>query len=89
MPDKEKNNRPRRRLGFFDAQDKVYGLRSIYQTEAFGADRAHTKMAQQHHRELDEVIPPEPDEELADSELSDWERQAAIARERTRREGRL
>ena len=87
MPDKEKNNRRRRPLGFFDAQDKVYKLRSIYQTEAVGTDRART-IARQHHRELDEVIPPEPDEELADSELSDSERQAAIARERTRREGR-
>ena len=31
---------------------------------------------------------PEPDEELADSELSDHERQQAIAREKWRREGR-
>ena len=85
MPDKRK---PRRRpLGFFDAQDKVLQLRQIYQTEVFGADRAGT-IARQHHRDLDEVAMPEPDEELADSELSDAERQAAIARERTRREGR-
>jgi hypothetical protein len=87
MPDKEKNTRRRSPLGFFDAQDKVYRLRSIYQTEVFGADRART-VAQQHHRELDEVIPPEPDEELEDSELSDSERRQAIARERMRREGR-
>jgi hypothetical protein len=87
MPDKDKNNRRKRPMGFFEAQDKVVGLRQIYQTEAFGADRART-VAQQHHRELDEVIPPEPDEELEDSELSDSERQAAIARERMRREGR-
>ncbi len=34
-----------------------------------------------------EKLLAEPPEELADSELSDWERQQAIARERTRREG--
>ena len=85
MPDKRK---PRRRpLGFFDAQDKVLQLRHIYQTEVFGADRAGT-IARQPHRDLDEVATPEPDQELEDSELSDAERQAAIARERTRREGR-
>jgi hypothetical protein len=87
MPDKDKKTRRRRPLGFFDAQDKVVGLRQIYMTEAYGTDRART-VAAQHHRDLDEVVPPEPDEELEDSELSDSERQAAIARERMRREGR-
>jgi endonuclease/exonuclease/phosphatase (EEP) superfamily protein YafD len=86
MPDKRK---PRRKpLSYLDAQDKVINLRAIYQTQAFGsADRAQT-IARQQHRDLDEVATPEPNEELEDSELSDSERQAAIARERTRREGR-
>jgi hypothetical protein len=38
-------------------------------------------------RSFRNLINTEPDEELEDSELSDWERQQAIARERTRREG--
>jgi hypothetical protein len=79
--------KPRRRpLGFFDAQDKVLRLRSIYATEAFGADRAR-QGAQQDHRDLDEVATPEPDEELEDSDISDVERRAAIARMRMRRDG--
>jgi hypothetical protein len=79
--------KPRRRpLGFFDAQDRVIGLRSIYATSAFGADRARAA-ASQHHRDLDEVATPEPDEELEDSDISDMERRAAIARMRMRRDG--
>ena len=38
-------------------------------------------------RSMRNLINTEPDEELEDSELSDWERQQAIARERTRRSG--
>lgn len=79
--------KPRRRpLGFFDAQDKVLGLRSIYATEHSGTDRARN-VASQHHRDLDEVSTPEPDAELEDSELSDNERKAAIERMRARRDG--
>jgi hypothetical protein len=84
MPDSNKKP-PRKRLGFFDAQDKVIKLSNIYRTEAFGADRART-IASETHRELDDVVTGEPDEELTDSELSDSERQQAIARERLRRE---
>ena len=46
---------PRKRLGFFDAQDRVIKLNNIYRTEAFGADRSRT-MAGQTHRELDDVF---------------------------------
>jgi hypothetical protein len=87
MPQK-RNKPPRRPLGFFDAQDRVIKLNTIYRTEAFGADRAGG-IARQTHRELDDVATPEPDEELEDAELSDGERNAAIARERMRREGRI
>lgn len=79
---------PRRPLSYFDAQDRVIKLNTIYRTSAFGTDRARA-LAGQTHRELDDVATPEPDEELADAELSDSERNAAIARERTRREGRF
>jgi hypothetical protein len=81
----QKPKPPRKRLGFFDAQDRVISLANIYRTEAFGADRSRT-MAKRTHEELDEVASPEPDSELEDSELSDNERQQAIARERLRRE---
>ena len=77
----------RKLLGFWDAQDRVLRLNSIYRFSAFGTDHARG-VAQQAHAELDEVNTPEPDEELADSELSDHERQQAIAREKWRREGR-
>ena len=79
--------KPRKRpLGFFDAQDKVIGLRSIYATASSGSE--HTRnAANQHHRDLDEVSTPEPDAELEDSELSDNERKAAIERMRARRDG--
>ena len=84
----EKRKPPRNRMSYFDAQDRVIKLNTIYRTSAFGADRART-LAGQTHRELDDVATAEPDEELADAELSDSERNAAIARERTRREGRF
>jgi hypothetical protein len=44
-------------------------------------------MLRQMERDLEEAASPEPEEELEGSELSDAERQAAIARERARREG--
>jgi hypothetical protein len=56
--------------------------------------RPHTIMAARFseisrsaRKDLNDVISDEPLEDLEDSELSDWERQQAIARERTRREG--
>ncbi len=87
MAEKRKPQSRRRPLGFFDAQDRVISLNTIYRTSAFGADRARAAAAQA-HRDLDEVNTPEPDVELKDAELSDMERRDAIARERTRREGR-
>jgi hypothetical protein len=45
------------------------------------------EIARNAQKDLNDVISDEPTEELEDSELSDWERQQAIARERTRREG--
>ena len=75
---------PRRRLGFYDAQDKVMSLQGIYRADAFGGNRAPT-YARQSHRELDEVATPEPAADLEDAELSESERQQAVARERFRR----
>jgi hypothetical protein len=56
--------------------------------------RPHTIMAARFNeiarsaqRDLNDVISDEPLQDLEDSELNDWERQQAIARERTRREG--
>ena len=45
------------------------------------------EIARNAQKDLNDVISNEPPEELKDSELSDWERQQAMARERTRREG--
>jgi len=82
------NNRkpPRKRLSYFDAQDRVINLNSLYRFSIFGFGRANF-LARQSHRDLDEVA-PEPDVELEDSELSDAERRQAIGRERLRRERR-
>jgi hypothetical protein len=82
------NKKKRRRLlGFWDAQDRLLRLNSMYRLSAFGNTQAQGA-ARRIHEELDEVSTPEPDEELTDSELSDYERRQAIARERWRREGR-
>jgi hypothetical protein len=62
-------------------------LNALYRTEAFGSDKSRTVIAQELHRDLNDLALPEPDVELEDSELEDTERQAAIARERMRREG--
>ncbi|HEY7467133.1 MAG TPA: hypothetical protein VIB47_10640 [Dehalococcoidia bacterium] len=81
------SKRRRRREGFMEGPDKALRLNTLYRPTVFGSDRiAH--IAQQAHKDLDDVISQEPDEDLEDSELNDWERQQAIARERTRREGR-
>ncbi|HEY4684987.1 MAG TPA: hypothetical protein VII57_02970 [Dehalococcoidia bacterium] len=84
-----KKQKPRRRkLDYFEAQDKVMHLANLYRTDVGGSYRART-IAARTHAELDDTAPPEPDAELEDSELSDVEQRAAIARERMRREGRL
>jgi hypothetical protein len=82
----ENKKPPRHQLSFLDAQDKLIKLHTIYRTEIFGSDRARS-VAGPTHREMDDVVTGEPDEELEDAELSDYERQGAIARERARREG--
>lgn len=45
------------------------------------------EIARNAQKDLNDVISAEPLQELEDSDLSEWERQQAIARERTRREG--
>jgi hypothetical protein len=75
----------RRRLGFWDAQDRVIKLNTMYRLAPFSSPT--DRMTRQVHDQLDDVSTPEPDEELEDSDLSDVERRAAIARERMRREG--
>lgn len=81
-----RSRKGRKPLGFFDAQDKVIGLRHIYQTAGYGSDRART-LAKSLHEDLSDATLPEPDAEMEDSDLSDAERHAAIIRERARRAG--
>jgi hypothetical protein len=83
----DKKPRRARRHGFMDGPDQLLKLNTIYRSEMFGNDRARS-MARPAHAELDNVASPEPGEDLDDSEISDSERQQAIARERMRREGR-
>jgi hypothetical protein len=83
----ETNPKRRRLLGFWDAQDRVLRLNTLYRFSALGTDPARG-IAKQAHQDFNEVTTPEPDEELTDSELSDHERMQAIAREKWRREGR-
>jgi hypothetical protein len=86
VADDPKKKARRKMLGFWDAQDRVLKLNSMYRIAAFSNENT-SRMARVVHDQLDEVSTPEPDEELADSDLSDVERRAAIARERMRREG--
>ena len=69
----------RRRIG--DPQARV-PTNSIARMTMFGMGRMRVPQT----LPLDAPM-PEPDEELADSELDEAERRAAIARERARREG--
>ncbi len=78
----------RRKPDFFEAQAKVILLNNIYRSDFMGSYKARAAIASRTHAELDDVASPEPDAELEDSELTDAERRAAIARERMRREGR-
>ena len=82
--------KPHRRgpLSFLDTRDRITRLNAFYRTQGFGGvDKSRTNLGKQLHQELDDMATPEPDEELTDSELGEAERQAAIARERMRREG--
>lgn len=83
----EKPRPSRKRLGFFEARDRVAHLNNAYRVQSFGG-RDLDSTSQRFQRELAELDSPEPDEELEDAEVGDSERLAAIARERMRREGR-
>ena len=78
----------RRRFGFMDGQDRIFSLNVIYRTSVFGEERT-SEMTRAGHADFDPTGWPDPSEDLDDSELSDHERQQAIARERTRGEGRV
>jgi hypothetical protein len=86
MADDPKKKARRKALGYWDAQDRVIKLNTMYRLTPFN-NAAADRMTQQVHAQLDDVSTPEPDEELQDSDLSDVERRSAIARERMRREG--
>ena len=86
MAEDPKKKARRKILGFWDAQDRVIKLNTMYRISAFGNENS-SRMTRQVHDQLDDVSTPEPGEELEDSDLSDVERRAAIARERMRREG--
>ena len=78
---------PRKRLGFFDARDRLLHLQNTYRLQAFGGDnRQLDKMLAQFVRELAEVETPEPDEELEGAELDENEWRQAMAAERLRRD---
>jgi hypothetical protein len=86
VADDPKKKARRRALGFWDAQDRVIKLNTMYRVASFGNENT-SAAARIVHDQLDDVSTPEPDEELTDSDLSDAERRSAIARERMRREG--
>ena len=88
MAEDPKKKARRKLLGYWDAQDRVLKLNTMYRLAPF-SHNATDRMTQQVHAQLDDVSTPEPNEELADSDLSDVERRSAIARERMRREGLL
>ena len=80
--------KPRRSgaFSFLDTRDRITRLNALSRAQMYsGVDKSKTPTGR--NQELDDLALPEPDEELADSELSDSERQAAIARERMRRDG--
>lgn len=80
-----KPQKPRgRRLGFFEAQDKMLTLNALYKAPS---SKSQDRIARQVHKDLDDVTTPDPPQDLEDSELSDSERNSAIARERARRAG--
>ena len=74
----------RRRKGSVEGRDKER-LGEITRPTIMAA--RFNEIARNAQKDLNDVISDEPFEDLEDSELSDWERQQAIARERTRREG--
>jgi len=79
------DKRVRRGQGSGDGRDRAR-MSDLSRPNSIMAARVN-EIARNAQKDLNDVISDEPVEELADSELSDWERQQAIARERTRREG--
>lgn len=75
----------RKRLGFFDARDRLIHLNNMYRMRPFG-DRPLDRMSTEFAKDLAEIETPEPDEELDGAELSDNERRQAMAEERLRRD---
>ena len=76
---------PRKRLGFFDARDRLMHLNNAYRMRPFG-DRPLDRMSSQFVKDLAELETPEPDQELDGAELTDNERRQAMAEERLRRD---
>jgi hypothetical protein len=83
MPEPRRPNR--KRLGFFDARDRLMHLNNVYRTRPFG-DRPLDRVSSQFVKDLAELETPEPDEELDGAELSDGEQRRAMAEEKFRRE---
>lgn len=77
----------RRRSGFMEGPDQVFRLNSLYRMDLFGNRRAGD-LARTGHADFDNVASPDPLEDLDDSDISERERRAAVARERWRRQGR-
>ena len=83
----EPKGQRKKRLGFFDARDRLMHLNNVYRTRPFGeGDRPLDRMSSQFVKDLAEIETPEPDEELDGAELSDNERRQAMAEERLRRD---
>jgi len=85
MPERPRPSR--KRLGFFEARDRMAHLSNAYRVQSLSG-RPLDATSQRFQRELAEVDTPEPDEELEDAELGDAERLQAMQRERLRREKR-
>ena len=63
MADDPKKKARRKALGFWDAQDRVIKLNSMYRIATFGNENT-SAAARMVHDQLDDVSTPEPDEEL-------------------------
>ena len=86
MPRGHQPRRPALSPGLWDLHERSSA--NMQRTFSFGLRVGPSRAAlQRMERELKEPVSPEPEEELEGSELSDAERQAAIARERMRRDG--
>ena len=77
--------RVRRGRGPIDGRERR-PLNEVSRPNSIMAARLN-EIARNAQKDLHDVIIDEPTQDLEDSELSDWERQQAMARERTRREG--